>query len=467
MSELTGKRSYNAKHFDNGDGTMRLESHVGHIHYKENGNFVDSDITFRDEVDRWVMDKHNYHLTVFKDFSAPLLIKYENHYEGANHTITYEPKMLAWVNATNFSDFQVFRNQQAVQGVLNGGVIRYTDAFGDGIHFEITLQRSGFKKEVVIDALNKLENPPTVNHKLVALFEYGGNGLKVLAGQTEWDKDTYLESESGFEIPEELNPIARSFIRPAYIIDAEGVVPKRGKIKVFWKKHNNKLYQAKVLPKAFLLNATYPVRADTVTSYYAGAGDGWVGAESNTSWADAVDEATADGSDYTNGSAQPGLIGDKQSAWRHYHSFFPTDTSGIGSGSTITAATLYAYQTGNGNSNPCTFSLVETSQASTSSLSTSDNTAWTKTDIGSNTVATGLTNNQYRSWGFSDLTKISKTATTKVGVSATEAISGTDPGSAGSQAYILINFSEAASNDPYIEVTYTISTFTPRSSFFM
>lgn len=452
--ELLNKRQYHSKTFQNPDGSFTLESHTGHIHYKVGNDFLDSDISFEDMGTYWEMSKHNYHLQVAKDFSAPLLMRYTNVYEGANHTITYEPKMLAWVNATDLSDMQVFRNQQAVQGTINGNVIRYTDAFGDGIHFEITLRRSGFKKEVVIDSLASLENPPTVDHKLVALFEYGGTGLKVLKGQVEWDKDGHLEGADGFELPEEGNGLARSFIRPAYIVDSTPIVPDRQNIKVFWKRHNNKLWQAKILPKQFLLNATYPVRADTVTSYYPGAGDGGVWRDANTSWNNSV-TGTGQGADYTTANAYTSAISDKQANWRFYHGFFPADTSGIGSGSTVTAASLNVYQTANLNTNPCTFSLVETSQASTSTLSSTDHTLWTSTDIGSNTVATGSGDSTYRVWNFSDLTKINKTGYTKVGIVGTEGISLTDPGSAGNQGGLQLNHSESASNDPYISITYT------------
>lgn len=452
--ELLNKRQYHSKTFQNVDGTLTFKGHLGHIHYKESGNFVDSDISFEDKGTYWEMSKHNYHLQVAKDFSAPLLMRYINVYEGANHTITYEPKMLVWVNATDLSDIQVFRNQQAVQGVILGNVIRYVNAFGDGIHFEITLMRSGFKKEIVIDALNKLENPPTINHKLVALFEYGGTGLKVLKGQEEWDKDGYLEGAEGFELSEEANGLAKSFIRPAYIVDSTPITPVRQNIKVFWKKHNLKLWQAKILPKQFLLNATYPVRADTVTSYYPGAGDGGVWRDTATSWNDSVN-GTGQGADYTTANGYTSAISDKQSNWRFYHGFFPADTSGIGSGSTVTAATLNIYQTANLNTNPCTFSIVETSQASTSTLASTDHTLWTKTDIGSNTISTGSGDSSYRVWNFSDLTKINKAGYTKVGIVGTEGITGTDPGSSGNQGALQLNHSESASNDPYYEVTYT------------
>jgi hypothetical protein len=305
MAEIQNKRTYTAKTFQNPDGSFTLQAHLGHIHYKENGEFQDSDISFADMGTYWEMTKHNYNLKVLKDFSAPTLIEYKNLWEGNSHTITYEPKMLAWVNATDLSDMQVFRNQQAVQGVLNDKVIKYAGAFGAGIDFEITLHRSGFKKEIVIQSLASLENPPTANHKLVALFKYDGTGLNI-KNRTDgavWDKQSYMEGLDGFEI-EEADPIKKSLIKPAYIIDSTEGPPRPEAIKVFWKLHNGSLWQAKILPKQFLLNATYPVRADTVTSYYSGAGDGYVYSPSpgTANWATARDGATGSSVDYTSAS---------------------------------------------------------------------------------------------------------------------------------------------------------------------
>lgn len=122
--EIPQRRTYNQKHFTSGYGSFTMEAHAGHIHYKnEDGSFADSDISFVDMGTYWEMTKHNYHLKVLKDFSAPTLIEYKNVWEGNNHTITYDPVKLVWVNATDLSDIVVFRNQQSVQGVLDGGVI--------------------------------------------------------------------------------------------------------------------------------------------------------------------------------------------------------------------------------------------------------------------------------------------------------------------------------------------------------
>jgi hypothetical protein len=344
-NELTAKRTYRAKFYDNGASTIG-EFHGGEIHYKGTDNqFYDVDFTNLEDMGLyWRMVKGNYKLFVAKQFKREQLIRFDNVYDGANHSIYYEPKMLAWVNATDLSDMQVFRNQQYATGTVSQAngltVIRYEDAFGDGINFEITLNRFGFEKKIVIEARNKLELPPTANHKLVALFKYQGDGLAVrkLADSSLWDQDGYFESEDGFELS---TSTGRTLIRPAYIEDSATSTgqPNRERLKVFWRKYNGSLWQAKVLPKAYLNNAVYPVRADTVTAYPGGAGDGDVYSVEST-WANARD--TADTLAVENTSANTNFIGTQyySSTYRVFRGFFPVDTSGIDDTATISSSTF-------------------------------------------------------------------------------------------------------------------------------
>lgn len=501
MQELTAKRKYNSKQFDIPAGTTikawdeqtqsykqivtafdgqykKMSAHVGHIHYKDDqGDFQDSNFDLEDMGAYWEMTKHNYHLRIAKDFSAPVLMQYKNKFEGANHTITYEPKMLAWVNSPDLSDMQVFRQQQAVQGVLDNvnHVIRYTDAFGAGIHFEITLLRSGFKKEIVIDAKNNLENPPTGQHHLVALFEYGGSGLRILKRNKEmWDKDGYFEAEDGFEIEEEGNTVAKSFIRPAYIID-EGMDVHNPEatqlLKVFWKKHNNKLYQAKVLSKNFLKNAVYPVRADTVTDYYTGAGDGYVLNTNNPNTA--TWSTLRDGTAYTKQvnytSTTLIRVGDRNfntsgvnTIWR---AFNPADTSGLTSGATITAASFFGYgirKDDHDNDGDDFITPMVTSQASTSSLSTSDYTAYTNTSIGDQVDLTSINTAGYQEFAISSPdSNISKTGFTKIGLIEGHDLNNNQPSLPANDDGCFWDYYPSedtnGSRDPYYEVTYTVA----------
>ena len=374
MAELLQKRTYTSKTLDNGDGTFTLEAHIGHIHYKDGlGDLVDVDYTLEDMGTYWRMVKANYRLYVAKDFGAPDLIRFDNRYEGANHSIYYEPHSLRWVNNPDLSDMSTWRTAQAVTGVLSGNKVRYTDAFGSGIHFEITLRRHGFKKEIVIDTLTDLANPPTPDHRLTLISRYRGDNLTIIkedAGASDWDNDSYYESLEGFRIEEFGNRSLKSFIRKAYAVDSDPERPGGNRIplKMFWKKINGALWQAKILPsKAQFQLATFPVRADADT-FYAESGDGhiegWIGA---TTWDAVHDMDPGYTLSYVGDTFYCGPYGSGANNNRGIaRSFCPFLTSGLGAGSTVTAATLSLWLSSFGNGDDDAYdyvTIVQTNQA--------------------------------------------------------------------------------------------------------
>jgi hypothetical protein len=465
MIEILDKRQYTSKTFDNGDGTFTLKAHAGHIHYKGTDNsWKEVDFTLEDMGTYWRMVKASYKLLIAKDFGANELIRFQNKYRGANHQISYEPKMLAWVNNPDMSDMQVFRNQQSVTGhIVGDNVIRYDNAFGDGIHFEITLLRSGFKKEIVIDAKNKLELPPTANHKLVALFKYDGQGLKIKSADKlrEWNKIDYFEETAGFRIQEEANEVFQSFIRPAYIIDEGGEDDNQENIKVFWKLHNGSLWQAKVLPKQFLLNATYPVRADTTTSYYSGAGDGPI-YDANLNWSTLRNQST--GNEQSSNTSGNFVRAAKSGATYYlYRGFLPFDTSSIGSGNVVTAATinLYVQAIVDGISAANSYiAVVQTDQASASTLSNDDfnncGDIDNPTEGGDRLDYSSVVDDTYNTWDLNatGLGWVNVTGNTLLGLR--DGYDTTDTTPTGEQR-MACRFSEYAGTDydPYLEVTYS------------
>lgn len=383
--ELLNKRTYTQKHFRNEDGSFKMKAHIGHVHYKENGEFKESNFTPVDKGTYWEMVKHNYHLRVMKDFSTPILMQFKNKFEGADHTITYKPHSLVWYNKTT-DDMQVFRSQKAVTGVYRPKTnsFYYTNAFGKGIDFEITILRSGFKKEVVIpNKPNVFPTEPSNRHTLVALFKYGDTGLKVLSGKTKrlWNKEEHFESSDGFELGES-NPTLKSFIRPAYAVDAEG---NTRSLKVMWKKRNNQLWQIKEIPLKAMENAIYPVRFDTVTSYYTGSGDGGIlaykseSSHNQSKWNNVhdwngVDSGVNGLTSYT--STDGGTYGPRMLLSLNANGvqigrvFLPVDTSGLGSGATISAASFFC-TTNAGDAN-WEAGLIEGTQTSTSSVVQAD-----------------------------------------------------------------------------------------------
>jgi len=455
MQEIVNKRTYTQKVYDNGDGTQTLKAHVGHIHYKdEQDQFADVDLTLEDKGAYWEMRKHNYRLRVHKDFGANQLIQYTNRYKGANHTIVYEPHSLRWVNNPDLSDMQMFRTQQSVQGVYNAqnGVVRYEGAFGFGIDFEITIGSRGFKKEVIIQAKNALELPPTPQHKLGAFFRFQGDGLNVLKRNGEkWNEQDFFESDNGFEF-EEVG-VAKSFVRPAVIEDS-GVDQKQvERIKVFWRKHNGSLWQAKVLPKQFLQNATYPVRADTTTDYDSGTGDGTCYNNVSTPFLTLREQSSSDVV-YTGGTYLQAAYW--SSKYRLGRVFYPVDTSGIPDTATVTSANLNVAMKANSNYRDSI--LVETTQASGTALATSDFGTVNITSynqISASISGSGWTTDTMRSIPLTDVSVVNKTGYTKMAFIDEDYDAGGVTPSDNKWIELYTDANGGASYQPYLEVTYT------------
>jgi hypothetical protein len=464
MAEILALRSYTRRVEDLGGGVRRTEFHVGHIHYKDGaGAFVAIDHTWVDQGTHWEMTGASYRMRVAKDFSAPQLIRYQNRYEGAAHDIYYEPHSLVWATGRDLASVQTFRAQQAVTGILSGHTIRFTDAFGPGLHFEVTLRGSGFTKELVIRRRADLENPPTANHRLVLLSRYSQAGPsvsvrdtqgRVWAGTGEFDD----AADDGFALQEAGG--ARSLIRPAYIVDS-APEPQAMRCPVIWTARNSALWQAKVLPTAALNNGTYPLRADTVTSFFAGAGDGHCETNSQATWALA--------------HAHTGSFADSTSTTMRCNSglftnysirrvLVPIDISGVGSDH-ITAATVYlkvqALTDNSDNDGDHHYTIVgPTTQASNTELVTGDFDKSSTQELSSRVDYSSLAAvGSYQSWALNatGLTVINKTGPTLLGLrEGHDLINSAYAGANNTSNQVRFYTSEQAGtgDDPYLEITH-------------
>ena len=337
MAEITELRTYTAKFFENGGGEETGEFHAGHIHYKDAvGDFQDVDYRFVDQGTYWELTKASYKLRVAKDFGAPQLIRFDNKFENADHTIYYEPHSLWWVNLDNPSQRQQFRTAQSVTGqVVDDRTIRWTGAFGAGIHYQVQLQRSGFRKEII--ATGPPQNPPYTNYGIMVVVKWTGAGLAIKAkNQSDWDENSYYESEERFELRQANG--AKSYIRKAYARES-GVDGRTIRLKVFYEKRQGVLWQGKLLTKTILENAVYPIAADTTTDYWVGSGDGIV-SEQDASWDTAHHSTDADSAD--DGGQSFGAAIEYETNHTIKRGFLPIYTDGLPDTAIISASSLYA-----------------------------------------------------------------------------------------------------------------------------
>lgn len=476
MQELLNKRTYAAKHFDNGDGTFTARCGSGPIHYKDaNGDLVDIETVAEDKGTYWAFEKANHKLYVAKDFSADQLIRVDNRWEGNNHSIKFDPKRLVWVNNPNLSDMVVFRTAQAVQGTVNGNVITYKDAFGAGIDYELIFSPRAVGKNLVINSKNALKLPPTPNHKLVLLSKFEGTGLKLKAKDLdEWDGSSYYESQEEVELSE--GGIVKDWFRDPAIWDADDV---RQPIKVFWKLHNGALWQGKVLPKQFLLDATYPVRTDTVIDTYDATNSKQVVYDGYSGTYNAVCTSASGNNVYTLNLATQNAIHDSIIGGNFYirRVDFQFDTSSIGSGNTVSAAslTMYVSNAGGGSANTNSYSIYlldNTNNASLASPITTadygDFEANAANIIGSETMATLIATTGNKTVSMTDFNVIDVTGTSRIGLRSNNEMLEDYDGSAsqptGSNILRLLLGSDA----PYLDVTYSAggTTFVPKVIFY-
>lgn len=146
-----------------------------------------------------------------------------------------------------------------------------------------------------------------------------------------------------------------------------------------------------------------------------------------------------------------------------YRGFCAADTSAIGSGGTITAATLYLYIGGAATTRGGSLCLVAGSQASGTSLTANDFDNVGTTELSSSRItisgATGWVSFPLNAAG---LAAINKTGTTLFAVRSSFDLDNSTTGIiTGDQAYAYVRSSEYTTDTtkrPYLEVTYSSST---------
>jgi len=201
---------------------------------------------------------------------------------------------------------------------------------------------------------------------------------------------------------------------------------------------------------------------DPTESYYSGAGDGNVyRVITDTTWSNARNTADGTGVNYTGTN---GNMAYSNFASPYYHvarGFFPVDTSALPDNAIISSATFYIYALSDkAYVDNASFCLIQTSQASPSSLAVGDYDALTldsPSEGASRIAISGITIGAYFSLSLNStgIGWISKTSWTLLGTRNSLDIDNTTPtGDNG----ITCATSEYAgtTSDPYLSVTYTV-----------
>jgi hypothetical protein len=328
-SQTRMPRSYTADIIKNPDSTKTYEFHVGHINFRNSlGRFrpINTTLTWRPLLKVWQQDSASYMCRIPQ--YADGLFTFVSNYEGSDYTLRASP-MCAHVAGTLLDD----------DG--SGQSVYYADAFGAGIDLRVWATRHGLLKVIIIK-----ERPASItadmhfDFQIIIPLEARLEAIRNADG-TLWDKESDLSfrdrllklGEAGKEI----------YFNPALVWDSAGNTEPVD-IKIY--RSALKYYMRKTVTAAFLESATYPVYTDHPTDFAPGAGDGFVGrSNAYSTWSTERSASDAETADYTSTSAtymvEYGC--EANNTVSLCRGFFPFNTSTIGAGETVTAASFYFY----------------------------------------------------------------------------------------------------------------------------
>jgi len=448
--ELKHKRTLNSKVFYNGDGTYTLRAHVSHIHYKDKHTkeFEDIDLTLIPTGNGWEMRKSNYEAEIpkyadgeFKFIHSCLIdVNTEQGVEIPEESVSFIPL-----------------NVHHVVGQVDDSKRRivYPNAFGEGINLEIEVSRTSFRKYVVIKQQPK---------KLTKDLEFSFAISIPVNGKVKWRDGLTNEFKEwkgeNLEILGNtlfiLGVNRETWLRPLRVWDSAG---NETYVKVKLRMVDGTPVLTKILPKDFLLKATYPVYTDTTASYYSGNGDGWVRYYGCSNWDTCHDATEGTQNNYTDTRIY--VKAEQLSEGGNYdliRAFLPFDTSGLPDDADIAAATLhfhiYQILTNDGTNY---LALVQTTQSSTSELTNGDfDQCGAVNNPTEGASRLEVTSTGWHEWELNStgLGWISKTGWTKLGIRSGNLDCDDVVPTYGSQGLNLNFYSSESDYDPYLEVTY-------------
>ncbi|MBR9704392.1 hypothetical protein GOV12_03200 [Candidatus Pacearchaeota archaeon] len=422
--ELTGKRTYNQKVFSLGEGKVRYKIHAGHIHYKDNGGLVDIDTTLVETDSGWAMNKASYSVEIPK-YSDDSFEFTNNYKDNQGDVVSMKPVVV-----------------NNVGGVLDeDNSVVYSDAFGSGIDLKVRVGNNGFDKLIVIN-----EKPKDLESDLEFKYEIEIDGFDVKSDSGLWNKADSVQTSDSIV----LDKTGETFFREFRVWDSSG---KSFKINVKLEKIDGKYYLIKILDKELLENAVYPVVTDDTVSYYAGAGDGYV-YSGNSNWDVCHDATTGLNYDYTSSWVITMDYYGGSPTYQIYRSFVPIDTSGIDDSAVIENATLNLDEAFMINDpSDCALHLVQTHQASSSSLTYGDFDEVESTEGAPSVNFTDITSN-YNEFNLNSTGRswINKSGITYLGIRDYYDFNDIPPSDG--YCYFAFQGSETSgtNKDPYLEV---------------
>ncbi len=438
--EIADKRTIGSLTFLNDDDSFTTMAHIGQINYRDRqtGELKPIDTRLEDKGSDWEQDKASYALSLPK--FADQWIKFTDLYEGKNQMI----EMRAMADHT---PGQLVTDQN---DPMRDRKIIYPNAFGQNYDLELTSSNVSFSKVVKIK-----ERPTDLSNDLTFEFELNlPKDMKVKTAEGDWDNKSARKTKKQVKLGTSAGSI--TYLQDFIAWDSRGLAIN---IDVEISEKGGKTILKKIIPKDFLVEATYPVYTDATVSYYTGAGDGGMINRTTADWSGCRSASSSYyAADYT-GTAISTYSETDTGQNRYYigRSFWPIDTSALPDDATVSTAIFYGYATylENGDNDGYDYIvLLAGTQADTASLVQDDFDQCGST-AGSATVdVSNMTTSNWSSWTLNATGRgwISKTGYTKLCMREGHDLDNQVPANyAKIQAQLAT--SESA-NDPYLSIYY-------------
>lgn len=437
--EVLGKRSFTAKHFDLGNGSLLGKMHIGQIHYRDGasktGAFqdIDTTLTYNPVSKTFAMTKASYEAEIGLygdvrfhnvDGDMSFVLDNPNRVEARSYSGSEwgkQGKALIWTDIIQKGGHQIVE-------VRNGSLAKI-------FHFD-QKPKSNIVDFAVSMTNMHFQEPTEKPTKDKSVIVKGKQTKFLSIGQ----RDTFIRSAKAWNHRGESIDIELSFY-----LDKDG-----------------KLRATKIIPQDFI-DTTFTelgawLECDTTTSYYAGSGDGFSARTERDEGFSTIRTSAGDtvtntgtviyGASITNSENEPNF---RQMA----RSYFPINTSGLGTGASITSAIFTIQETDQlADLGSISFNLVSWNGTNTFNIANFGSNLFSDSQIpgdatGAKTLTFNATGKAY----------INKTGTTNLGGRAqTIDVLDNNPGWGGDgmMSHIRMDSSEGT-NGPYLSVTYTVS----------
>jgi hypothetical protein len=487
MEEINNKRTLNSKHYKLDDRNINGHFHVGHIHYfnklgvgnsKDDFRSLDWTLNWDDIKKGWYFNYHSFH--PFLPEYADGWVEFRDVFDGKDQTIKYRAK------AFRVKGRLVMPKEINLENETDVNCVIYDDAFGIGKDYILYFTRSELKKVVRIrDGYKKGEERFTWDIDFPNKKIYRAEDKQSV--ETELGVKSIVETTKAYKLDIAKSKIFDSskqllignslldgkewftYIKSFKVWDSGEIGKKKSEvINVEFDAVNKTI--TKIVPVGFIENSVGDVFTDTTTSYYCSSDGRLYNSYAKYSGvALATLVASSTGATNDTGEIRVGMLHDEAAGdkWRQVQrAWFVMDTSGITSGATISAASLFVVSNGKAMAedlgceinvydfNPDVYTAVDSGD-----LHNFASTALCDTNLDFASIPASGTSVE---WVFnaSGIAAISKTSYSAFGLRDAigdvtgSGISGSASGNV-NEWYIRNTATAGTASDPYLSVTYS------------